>query len=304
MDEPTGAGTFLKRFLGALRKPRDESRESGLEATPSDKGRFRRVIPIASAAADEAGFQCPPGCWGTCCDGTVMLEPTDVTAIMQFANKHFRRFAEHFGDIFVLFGMDGEKFIATRGMVQHGSATRFAFFRNAATSEMLGDLPASGRVSTSGQPFFHTVLRYDRSTDTIGGCVFLTENRTCFLEEVAVEAGEHRWSGKPEGCVLFPLVPGNDGALNPLQSPVNQRADSPHHGLLHKLGEKACCQAVGPENAGAVMQPALKFIVGERERRKKAFEAWLRTKATEIRNNGFLASFDRPSDKAPPPPNS
>lgn len=115
-----------------------------------------------------------------------------------------------------------------------------------------------------------------------------------------MEAGEERWSGKPEGCVLFPLVPGNDGALNPLQSPINQRADSPHHGLLKKLGDEACCQAVGPENAAAVMQPALKFIVGERERRKKAFDAWRKSKEKEIRNNGFLASFDRPSDGAPP----
>jgi hypothetical protein len=296
MTRVTPPNTLWRKLSGFLRPtpvaPKVGDSSDPVTAVPGAGG--RRTIPIAAADAAATGFACPPSCWGTCCDDAVFLEPRDVTAIHQFADRHFGRFAQHFATRSVLIGLHNGNPVVTPAFVTHDGVSRFHFFRNAVTSELLNDMPQSARQSvTSGQPFYHTTLQFDPQAENIGSCVFLTDRRTCFLEEVAVDAGEHRWTAKPEGCVLFPLVPLPDGTLKPLASPENEAPDSPNRGLLEKFRERACCTRVGPENAAQEMSEATDFVRHARKTRKQAFEHVLKTKVEQIRN-GFLQVFDRP----------
>ncbi|MBB5547795.1 hypothetical protein GGD70_008159 [Paraburkholderia fungorum] len=297
MNRVTPPNTLWRKLAGFFR-PVLGAVKASVERNPAGKmpeAGVRKTIPIAAGDAPSAsGFTCPPSCWGTCCDDAVFLEPRDVVAIHQFADRHFARFANHFATRFVLAGLHNENPVVTPAFVTHDGVSRFHFFRNAATSELLGDMPQSSRRSVSTrQPFYHTMLQFDRQAEDIGGCVFLTDHRTCFLEEVAVDAGEHRWTAKPEGCVLFPLVPLPDGTLKPLASPENEPPDGPNHGLLKKFSERACCTRVGPGNAAQEMSVAVAFVEQSRSARTRAFEHVLKTKAVQIRN-GFLQVFDRP----------
>ena len=297
MTNGTPPNTLWRKLIVFFR-PTPPAAKASVERNPVAKvpeTGGHRTIPIAAADAPAvSGFVCPPSCWGTCCDDAVFLEPRDVAAIHQFADRHFARFANHFATRFVLAGLDNENPVVTPAFVLRDGVSRFHFFRNAATSELLGEMPQSARRSvTTGQPFYHTTLQFDRQAEDIGGCVFLTERRTCFLEEVAVDAGEHRWTATPEGCVLFPLVPLPDGTLKPLASPENEQPDAPNHGLLKEFRERACCTRVGPGNVVQEMSAALAFVEQSRNSRTRAFEHLLKTKAVQIRN-GFLQIFDRP----------
>ncbi|WP_153141875.1 hypothetical protein [Paraburkholderia agricolaris] len=298
MSNVTSPNNFWRKLIGFMR-PKAAAAKAGIErnpvATVPETG-ARQIIPIAAADAPAvSGFACPPSCWGTCCDDAVFLEARDVAAIHQFADRHFDRFANHFAMRFVLAGVDEEKLVVTPALVTCDGVSRFHFFRNAATSEFLGKKPQSTRWSVAtGQPLYHTTLQFDRQAEEVGGCVFLTERRTCFLEEVAVDASEHRWTAKPQGCVLFPLVPMSDGTVKTLASPENEQPDAPNHGLLKKFRERACCTRVTPQNAAHEMSAALAFVEQSQKLRERAFEHLLRTKAVQIRS-GFLQIFDRPA---------
>ena len=280
----------LARFL----RPASADAASG-ETGDTARGRARKTIPIAVDTPQAAnGFTCPPSCWGTCCDDSVFMEPRDVVAIHEFADRHFARFAAHFSDRYVMVGLHENAPAVMKAFHTHGGVSRFQFVTNAVWSELLGPPPHEERRSNmTGQPYYHTLLQYDRTSEKIGGCVFLTDRRTCFLEEVAVEAGEHRWTAKPEGCVLFPLVPMPSGPVRPLASPENAEPDSLHYSLLEKYRERACCMQVTPSNAEREMSEALVFAGQALAARTRALEHLQKTKMRELRE-GFLQVFDRP----------
>ncbi|MGF6440655.1 hypothetical protein [Paraburkholderia youngii] len=287
--------TWWTRLAGFLRSggavrgsdPGPAGREAGAPA--------RKTIPIAvDATQDAKGFTCPPSCWGTCCDDTVFLEPRDVAAIHQFADRHYARFVEHFANRYVLFALSADGPVFMPAYVTNRGVSRFQFFRNAVESELLGPPPHNERHSNiTRQPYYHTLVQFNRTTGQFAGCVFLTDRRTCFLEEVAVEAGEHRWTAKPEGCVLFPLVAMPSGMLKPLASPENAVAGSLNDKLLKKFQERACCTQVTPQNGVHQMSEAVDFVQQAKEARTHALEHLQKTRMVELRS-GFLQIFDRP----------
>jgi hypothetical protein len=285
----------LAGFLGSA-SGAAASGEAALHADGnSASASVRKTIPIAVDTPQAAnGFTCPPSCWGTCCDDTVFLEPRDVVAIHEFADRHFARFAAHFAQQHVLVGLHQDGLAIMRAFITRGGVSRFLFFRNAVESELLGPPPHEERRSNlTGQPYYHTLLQYDHTAGKVAGCVFLTERHTCFLEDAAIEAGEHRWTAKPEGCVLFPIVPTPTGLMKPLASPENGAPDSPNYGLLEMYRERECCTKVTPENVVRQMSEAIAFATQARASRTQALEHLQKTKMVELRK-GFLQVFDRP----------
>jgi hypothetical protein len=256
-----------------------------------------RVIPIHTTSDSATGFQCPPSCWGTCCDDTVFLQAQDVTTIHEFANRHYDRFVAHFAKVWVWAGLPNQKIVVTPAHFTNADGTAFAFFRDASTSELVAHTRQGSQRSSSGEPYYHTLLSYDLKSETAGGCVFLTERKSCFLEDVALEVGEHPWEVKPEGCVSFPLVVGPDSVMVPLRSPQHDDPRSPKHELLNKFADKACCTSVLPTNYSVRMRHVLEYLPAARKRRQARHTQWVSQHRSAFDKHGLLATFWKPPQR-------
>jgi hypothetical protein len=305
---PQSVVQWIRSIGGRLRKEHEPPATNIADDTPPRDKRRARVIPIQSTSGSGSGFRCPPTCWGSCCDDTVFLQARDVTAIHEFANRHYDRFAAHFANVWVWAGLQNLKLHIVPANFRRDDGSGFVFFRDASQSELVRHMPQSRQSTSTGEPFYHTLLQFDPKSETPDGCVFLTKTKSCFLEDVAIEAGEHPWVVKPEGCVTFPMVAGPDGVMGPLQSPQHDDPLSLHHGLLAKFADKACCTSVLPTNYTDRMEHVIQFVPAARDRRAARHKEWLSQHGKAVRKNGLLWTFVRPAETrtnanaAPPRP--
>lgn len=230
-----------------------------------------------SAALKSQGqsFSCPPSCWGSCCKSGITIEKPDAGNILSFAERNFDRFAVHFNDKQqALQDVTGDgRMYGAKIVNEQPSETPFAFFR-LITHDAFGKLLPNNVL--------HSAALFDPVTETPISCIFLTEKKSCFLEDIAIDIGLHRWYAKPIPCIAFPLVLNTENKYAPLSSDESRDGSRTNEGLYRSFHDKACCKAVTEEGYPVQMQEALRFIEEQGPKRKERYSRLLATLKTRI----------------------
>jgi hypothetical protein len=109
------------------------------------------------------------------------------------------------------------------------------------------DFPSGKAVGTNVQDRDGGISGYKE------GCVFLDKRNFCSIQVAAVEAGLHRWSWKPDYCILFPVTV-VEGVIT---------YDDSHSEDLHYCGPNGRTNYV--HSVFEAMTDELKYFLGESE---------------------------------------
>lgn len=128
-------------------------------------------------------------CAAKCCKGTVFVSGADHHRILTFAEQNQAEFVGYL----------------KRKLVAHFPNMRPPLLVQPA----LLDKPWPSMMNTfylTPEGLHSTKPRFDPVSESLTSCIFLTDTGTCFLQDVAVRRGFHKWHLKPLNCIAFPLV--------------------------------------------------------------------------------------------------
>lgn len=197
-------------------------------------------------------FSCV-GCAAKCCKGTVFISGPDHHRILTFAEQNQAEF---------------DSYLKTK-LVAHFPNMRPPLVVQPA----LLDKPWPSKLNTfyvTPEGLHSTKPRFDPVSESLTSCIFLTDTGTCFLQDVAVRQGFHKWHLKPLNCIAFPLVfehvHGDQGRYVLINDSRASGRDIEHY---RRLVEDSACKSSTYDD----MTEAYHFLVSAVSERKEAFQA-------------------------------